>query len=141
MVIKHLREAVPGLGLAEAKRLVDDAPSVITTPSPGHAGRLRQALLDAGAKIDGASPPAEPTPMDERDEFMPGVHRVMLRILGPNKIQAIKIVRDATGLGLAEAKHLVESTPILVKEAGTAEAHQLVRDFAVIGATATVEPR
>lgn len=139
MVIKNLREAT-GLGLAEAKRLVDQAPSVVTALSPAHATRLRKALLELGAKID-SGPASTDVPQTEwREEFAPGRHRVMLQVLGPNKIMAIKIVREATGLGLAEAKHLVESAPILIKEAGTAEAHQLVRDLMGIGARATVEP-
>ncbi|BAP58604.1 50S ribosomal protein L7/L12 [Candidatus Tachikawaea gelatinosa] len=41
---------------------------------------------------------------------------VMLKAIGPNKIAVIKAVRSATGLGLKEAKDLVESAPIVIKE-------------------------
>jgi len=139
MVIKNLREAT-GLGLAEAKHLVDHVPSVVTALSPAHAARLRNALLELGAKIDAGSASTDVPQTEWREEYAQGRHRVILQMLGPNKIMAIKIVREATGLGLAEAKHLVESAPILIKEAGTAEAHQLVRDLTGIGARATVEP-
>lgn len=60
---------------------------------------------------------------------------VVLKDAGANKIQVIKVVRDATGLGLKEAKELVDGAPKTVKE-GVAkeEAEELKAKFAEVGA-------
>ena len=54
-----------------------------------------------------------------KDEF-----DVMLTAVGDKKIQVIKVVRAITGLGLKEAKTLVESAPIAVKEAAVKSADE-----------------
>ena len=61
---------------------------------------------------------------------------VVLKEAGANKIQVIKVVRDATGLGLKEAKELVDGAPKTVKE-GVAkeEAEELKAKFVEAGAT------
>ena len=46
---------------------------------------------------------------------------VELTEVGPNKVKVIKVVREATGLGLKEAKDLVDSAPKMVKEAASKE--------------------
>lgn len=48
---------------------------------------------------------------EEKTEF-----DVILKNIGPNKVPVIKSVRSATGLGLKEAKDLVESAPVVIKE-------------------------
>ena len=53
---------------------------------------------------------------DEKTEF-----DVELSEVGPNKVKVIKVVREATGLGLKEAKDLVDSAPKMVKEAASKE--------------------
>ena len=60
---------------------------------------------------------------------------VVLTDAGANKIQVIKVVRDATGLGLKEAKDLVDGAPKTVKE-GVAkeEAEELKAKFVAVGA-------
>ena len=61
---------------------------------------------------------------------------VVLKEAGANKIQVIKVVRDATGLGLKEAKDLVDGAPKTVKENGAkAEAEELKAKFEEVGAT------
>ncbi len=57
----------------------------------------------------GGAPAAE---VEEKTEFT-----VMLKEIGVNKIQVIKVVRAITGLGLIEAKKLVEEAPKAIKEA------------------------
>ena len=52
---------------------------------------------------------------------------VILEFAGPNKIQVIKAVREATGLGLREAKDLVESTPKVIKKGVTRADAELFR--------------
>ena len=60
---------------------------------------------------------------------------VVLKDAGANKIQVIKVVRDATGLGLKEAKDLVDGAPKTVKEgASKEEAEELKAKFTEAGA-------
>ena len=53
---------------------------------------------------------------EEKDEF-----DVELTEVGPNKVKVIKVVREATGLGLKEAKDMVDSAPKVLKEAASKE--------------------
>lgn len=65
---------------------------------------------------------------------------VELTEVGADKIKVIKVVRDATGLGLKEAKELVESAPKVVKEAcPKAEAEDLKKKFEEVGAKITLK--
>ena len=60
---------------------------------------------------------------------------VVLKDAGANKIQVIKVVRDATGLGLKEAKELVDGAPKTVKEnVAKEEAEELKAKFTEVGA-------
>ena len=60
--------------------------------------------------------------VEEKTEF-----DVELTEVGPNKVKVIKVVREATGLGLKEAKDLVDSAPKVLKEAAAkAEAEEIV---------------
>ena len=60
---------------------------------------------------------------------------VVLKEAGANKIQVIKVVRDATGLGLKEAKDLVDGAPKTIKEgASKEEAEELKAKFTEVGA-------
>ena len=60
---------------------------------------------------------------------------VVLKDAGANKIQVIKVVRDATGLGLKEAKDLVDGAPKTVKEnVAKEEAEELKAKFTEVGA-------
>ena len=58
----------------------------------------------------------EAAPEEEKTEF-----DVELTEIGPNKVKVIKVVREVTGLGLKEAKDLVEAAPMAVKEAVSKE--------------------
>ncbi|MFI5273983.1 MAG: 50S ribosomal protein L7/L12 [Ktedonobacterales bacterium] len=71
--------------------------------APGMAAGMAMAPAGGGAE---AAPVAE-----EQTEFT-----VELTEIGPNKINVIKAVRELTGLGLKEAKDLVESAPAAIKE-------------------------
>ena len=67
----------------------------------------------APAAVAVAAPAAGDAPAaEEKDEF-----DVELTEVGPNKVKVIKVVREATGLGLKEAKELVDGAPKIVKEA------------------------
>ncbi|MEP7085383.1 MAG: 50S ribosomal protein L7/L12 [Betaproteobacteria bacterium] len=68
--------------------------------------------VSAAASVAAAAPAAAAAPVaEEKTEF-----NVMLMSWGENKINVIKAVREITGLGLAEAKALVEGAPKAVKE-------------------------
>jgi large subunit ribosomal protein L7/L12 len=80
-----------------------------------------------------AAGPAEAA--EEKTEF-----DVILASFGGNKVAAIKAVRGATGLGLKEAKALVESAPAALKEAvSKEEAEALKKDLEEIGATVEIK--
>ncbi len=72
---------------------------------------------------------------EEKTEF-----NVVLKEAGANKIQVIKVVRDATGLGLKEAKDLVDGAPKTVKEnVKKEEAEELKAKFEEVGATVELQ--
>jgi len=65
---------------------------------------------------------------------------VVLKEAGDQKIKVIKVVRDATGLGLKEAKDLVDGAPKTVKEnVAKEEAEELKAKFAEVGATVELQ--
>ncbi|MEZ3446245.1 MAG: 50S ribosomal protein L7/L12 [Lachnospiraceae bacterium] len=77
-----------------------------------------------------AAPAAE-----EKDEF-----DVELTEVGPNKVKVIKVVREVTGLGLKEAKDLVDGAPKTVKEAAAkAEAEEIKTKLEAEGAKVTLK--
>ena len=89
--------------------------------------------VSAAAAVAVAAPAEGGAAAEEKTEF-----DVVLTEVGANKIQVIKAVREATGLGLKEAKAIVDGAPATVKEAmPTADAEALKE--ALTGAGATVE--
>ena len=87
------------------------------------AGVVAVAAADGGA--------AE----EEKTEF-----DVELTEVGPNKVKVIKVVREATGLGLKEAKDLVDSAPKMVKEGvSKEEAEEVKTKLEAEGAKVTVK--
>ena len=72
---------------------------------------------------------------EEKDEF-----DVELTEVGPNKVKVIKVVREATGLGLKEAKDVVDNAPKVIKEgASKAEADELKTKLEAEGAKVTLK--
>ena len=93
-----------------------------------------EALSFGGGGGGGAAAAAAPK-VEEKTEFS-----VELTATGPNKINVIKAVREITGLGLGEAKALVEGAPKMVKESlGKAEAEDLKKKLTDAGATVTLK--
>ena len=70
----------------------------------------------AAAAVVAAAPGAGAAAAEEKTEF-----NVVLKSAGANKIAVIKVVREATGLGLKEAKDLVDGAPKTVKENASKE--------------------
>lgn len=82
-----------------------------------------------------AAAPAAGEAASEKTEF-----NVVLKGDGGNKVAVIKVVKDATGLGLMEAKKLVESAPTVVKEnVKKEEAEELKKLLEAAGAQVSVE--
>ena len=92
--------------------------------------------VSAAAVAVAAAPGAGPAAAaEEQTEF-----NVILTGFGANKVAVIKVVREATGLGLKEAKDLVEGAPKAVKEGVTKEeAAELKKKLEEAGATAEVK--
>ena len=89
----------------------------------------------AAGVVVAAAGPAEAAQEEEKTEF-----DVELTEIGPNKVKVIKVVRDATGLGLKEAKDLVDGAPSKVKEAvSKAEAEDLKAKLEAEGAKVTLK--
>ncbi|MBQ6322150.1 MAG: 50S ribosomal protein L7/L12 [Lachnospiraceae bacterium] len=87
----------------------------------------------AGVVVAAAAGPAEE--VEEKTEF-----DVELTEVGPNKVKVIKVVREATGLGLKEAKAVVDGAPKVVKEqASKAEADELKAKLEAEGAKVTLK--
>ena len=88
------------------------------------------AVAAAGGAAAGAAAPAE-----EKTEF-----NVVMESFGENKVAVIKVVRTVTGLGLKEAKDLVEGAPSTVKEGVKKdEAEAIKKQLEEAGAKATVK--
>lgn len=84
------------------------------------------AAMAVAAPVAGAAAPAA----EEKTEF-----DVYLKSVGPNKIAVIKVVREITGLGLKEAKDLVDGAPSKIKEAVAKEAaEEMEKKFKEAGA-------
>ncbi len=90
----------------------------------------------AAAAVAVAAPAASAAAaVEEQTEFT-----VMLAKIGDNKVNVIKAVREVTGLGLKEAKDLVDGAPKAVKEAiPKAEADAIAKKLTEAGATAEVK--
>lgn len=124
--IEKLLEEISSLTLVEAaelKKALEDkfgvtaaAPMMMAGPMPGAAAE--------------AAPAAE-----EKTEF-----DVELTDVGANKINVIKVIREITGLGLKDAKDLVEAAPKVIKEgASKAEAEDLKKKIEEAGAKVTLK--
>lgn len=89
----------------------------------------------ASAAVAVAAPAASAAAAEEKTEF-----KVSLKAFGDNKVNVIKVVRTITGLGLKEAKDLVEAAPSVVKEGvSQADAAAMKKQLEEAGATVSVD--
>jgi large subunit ribosomal protein L7/L12 len=85
--------------------------------------------------MPGAAAPGAAEAAEEKEDF-----DVVLEGVGDKKIQVIKVVRELTGLGLKEAKDLVDGAPKAVKEkVAKAEAGDMKKKLEEVGATVEVK--
>ena len=123
---KKLGDDIVKLTLKEAKELSDYLKDVHGI-EPAAGG----AVVMQGGGGGGAGAPAA----EEQTEF-----NVIMDSFGDNKINVIKVVRSATGLGLKEAKDLVEGVPSKVKEGvSKEEAEKLKKELEEAGAKVTIK--
>lgn len=127
--IKSLGDSIVKLTLLQAKELGDYLENVHGI-KPAAGGAVMMAPMGAGGAGGGeAAAAAEKTEFD-----------VVLEAVGGNKIQVIKVVRAATGLGLKEAKDLVEGAPKPVKQQiGKEDAEKLKKELEEAGATVALK--
>ncbi len=117
--IDELLETIDSLSVAELAELVR-----------GIEEKYGVSAAAVAAPVAGGAAAAE-----EKTSF-----NVVLKEAGANKIQVIKVVRDATGLGLKEAKDLVDGAPKTVKEnVKKEEAEELKAKFTEAGATVELQ--
>ncbi len=98
-------------------------------------GVTAAAPVAAIAAVGAVAPQAEAKVEEEKTEF-----DVILTEAGPNKINVIKVVREITGLGLKEAKDLVEGAPKPVKTGiPKAEAEEIKKKLEEVGAKVEIK--
>jgi len=121
---KELGDKIVGLTLLEAKRVVDYLKEVHGIEPAGGGAVM---MMGGGA--------AAAEPVVEQTEFA-----VVLTGFGENKIAVIKVVRAVTGLGLKEAKDLVEGVPKPLKEGLSKEdAEKLKAEVVAAGGTCDIK--
>ena len=119
MTKEEIMEAIENMTVLELSELVKAMEEKF-----GVSAAAPVAVAAAGGAAGGAA-------AEEKTEF-----NVMLTAVGDKKINVIKAVREATGLGLKEAKALVDGAPAAVKEnAPKAEAEELKKKLEEAGAT------
>ena len=90
--------------------------------------------VSAAAPVVAAGPAAAAAPVEEQTEFT-----VVLKAAGEKKVEVIKAVRAITGLGLKEAKDLVEATGIVKEAVSKDDAAKMKKDLEAAGATVEVK--
>jgi large subunit ribosomal protein L7/L12 len=125
---KELGDKIVALTLKQAKELADYLENVHGIKAAAGGAVMMAAAPGAGGGA-AAAPAAEQTEFD-----------VVLEAFGENKIGVIKVVRAATGLGLKEAKDLVEGVPSKVKTGVSKEdAAKLKKELEDAGAKVAVK--
>ncbi len=122
MDVQKLIEEVKAMTVLELNELVKALEAEF-----GVSAAVAAAPAAAGAAE--AAPAAE-----EKTEF-----DVVLKDIGANKIAVIKVVKEATGLGLADAKKAVEALGVIKENAPKADAEALVAKLKEAGATAELK--
>ena len=121
--ITAIVESIKALSILEVKELVDELQNEF--------GVTAMAPVAGGAAAAGAAAPAA----EEKTEF-----DVILASAGDKKLNVIKVVRELTGLGLKDAKDLVESAPKALKEGiSKDEADKIKAQLEEAGATVEIK--
>jgi len=118
--------------MADINAIVDQLSGLTVMEAADLVKKLEEKWgVSAAAVAVAAGPAAAAAPAEEKTEF-----NVILAKAGEKKIDVIKVVRELTGLGLKEAKDLVEGAPKAVKEGVSKdEANKMKEKLAAAGAT------
>jgi large subunit ribosomal protein L7/L12 len=123
--------------MANLEKIVEEL-SALTVLEAAELSKMLEekwGVSAAAAVAVAAGPAAAAAPVEEQTEF-----NVVLAAAGDKKIEVIKEVRAITGLGLKEAKDLVEAAPKMVKEGvGKDEAEKLKKQLEAVGAKVTLK--
>ena len=140
MAIKLVRQ-VSGVGLKEAKDLVESGSVFEAELSAQQRGMLEREGHESGIHFEFAAlgPGAEPSHASVVGDIAPGGEVAVRYLSGPRKIHAIKLARELSGLGLKEAKELVERQGIVVSGLSRAEAEGIAARFAEFGSQVKLE--
>ena len=124
--------------MADIQKLIEEVKSMTVLELNELVKALEEEFgVSAAAPVAVAAAPAaaaDAPAAEEKTEF-----DVVLKDIGPNKIAIIKVVREATGLGLADAKKAVESMGVIKENAPKADAEALVAKLKENGATAELK--
>ena len=125
--------------MADLQKLMEEIKSMTVLELSNFVKQLEEEFgvsAAAPVAVAAAGGAAEAPPAGEgKTEF-----DVVLKEVGPNKVQDIKVVKDATGLGLVEAKGVVDGAPKAVKEGIPKDAAEaLVAKFKEVGAVAEIK--
>ena len=123
--------------MADIKKIIEDVKAMTVVELNDLVKAIEEEFGVSAAAMAVAAPAAGAAEAaEEKTEF-----NVVLTDIGANKIAVIKVVREITGLGLAESKAMVESAPgAVVKEAIAKEAaEEMVKKFAEAGAKAVLK--
>ena len=123
--------------MADIQKLMEEIKAMTVLELNNFVKALEEEFgVSAAAPVAVAAGAAEAAPVEEeKTEF-----DVVLKEIGPNKVQVIKVVKEATGLGLVDAKAVVDNAPKTVKEAiPKADAEALVAKFKEVGAVAEMK--
>ena len=124
--------------MADVKKFIEDIKAMTVVELNDLVKAIEEEFGVSAAAMAVAAPAAggAAAAEEEKTEF-----NVVLTDVGANKIAVIKVVREITGLGLAESKALVESAPnAVIKEAIAKEAaEEMVKKFAEAGAKAELK--
>ena len=122
MTTQEIIEVIKGLSVLELNDLVKACEEEF-----GVSAAAGVVVAAPGADGAGAA--------EEKDSF-----DVELTEVGPNKVKVIKVVRDCTGLGLKEAKDVVDGAPKVIKEAASKEeAEEIQKKLEAEGAKVTLK--
>ena len=122
--IEQVKEFIKNMSLLDAAKLVKDLESEL-----GVSAAAPVAMMAAGGAAAGAAP------AEEKTEF--ALH---LENAGADRVKVIKVVREITGLGLKEAKDLVDAAPKLVKDVlPKADAENFKKKLEEVGAKASIK--
>ena len=130
-VVDDVMDKLKGMTLLEASELVKAIEEAFDVDaSAGGGGMMMMAGAPAAGGGDAAAPAEEKTEFDISLEAFPA----------DKKIAVLKVVRTITGLGLKEAKDMVESAPKVIKEgAGKEEAEEAKKNLEEAGATVALK--